>query len=399
MNIYVTGMGMISAIGTNVEESLQNLFLAKSGIGDIRHLQTRHRDDYVAGEVNLSNAELAQKAPETDAVLTRTTTLGLWAVTEALRQANVQRSDVAAGIRTGFISASTVGGMGRTERYYQDFLDHKTTENFLPTHDGADSTEWISSYLGIKDFVTTINTACASSANAIVLAVRMLKSKRLDRVIVGGTDALCRFTFNGFNSLMLLDKEPCRPFDENRRGINLGEGAAYLVLESEELVQKQGKTPLARISGYGVTNDAYHPTASSPLGEGLQASMRGAFATSGLAPASIDYINAHGTGTPNNDLTEGWALRHVFDGHVPAFSSTKAFTGHTLGAAGAIEAVISVLALRHNVLIPNLHFEESIRDHALVPVTHVEQGYDMQHVLSNASGMGGSCSSIIFSKN
>lgn len=393
MNVYVMGIGMISSMGLNVEETLRSLSCSQPGVEAFLHLPTQHKANYVGGEVNLSDDQLMERVGIMN--LTRTTMLGLLAAREAVIHAEIAKGDE---IITGLISASTAGGMKRSEKYYQDFIEGRKTPPFINTHDGADSTELIGTQLGISDFITTINTACASSLNAIILGARMIKNNMLDRVVVGGTDALCRFTFNGFRSLLLLDNQACKPFDAHRKGINLGEGAAYLVLESEDVVRLRNKRPLAQISGYGLTNDAYHQTASSPEGSGLQQAMKDALNTAHLDSDAIDYINAHGTGTLNNDLTEGLAMKAVFKDQVPAFSSTKPFTGHTLGAAGAIEAVLSILTIQQQIILPNLNFSTPITEHGLLPITELARA-QIKHVMSNSAGMGGSCSSIIFSQS
>jgi 3-oxoacyl-[acyl-carrier-protein] synthase-1 len=188
--------------------------------------------------------------------------------------------------------------------------------------------------LGISDFISTINTACSSSVNAIILASRMIRSGQLDVAIAGGTDALTKFTLNGFNSLMILDKEPCRPFDATRAGLNLGEGAGFMVLVSEKVLKEGSIEPLAYVNGYANTNDAFHQTASSPEGRGSFLAMSKALEMARMEPHAIDYINLHGTGTVNNDSSEGTAIRRsVWRKNTP-MSSTKSFTGHTLGASG-----------------------------------------------------------------
>jgi 3-oxoacyl-[acyl-carrier-protein] synthase-1 len=197
---------------------------------------------------------------------------------------------------------------------------------------------------------------------------------------------------------MILDKNGCRPFDENRAGLTLGEGAAFLVLESEETVQKHGKTVLAELTGYGNANDAYHQTASSPDGTGAFMAMTQALEMGGLRPEEISYVNVHGTGTQNNDLSEGIAMERIFGEHVPPFSSTKTFTGHTLGAAGSVEAVLSVLAIRHRLIYPNLRFETPMKELKIRPETRLTEGADIRHVLSNSFGFGGNNSAVVLSK-
>ncbi|WP_077919553.1 beta-ketoacyl-[acyl-carrier-protein] synthase family protein [Spirosoma sp. 209] len=396
MNMYVTGMGIVSAIGMDTTETINSILAQRSGLGPIRWVDTRLKNNVVAGEVpHDDNALRTLAGVPAQPLATRTTLLGLLAARQAINQAGIVPTD---GIRTGFISASTVGGIVESEKVHAEVLAGTYPGSFVDTNDGAESTDYLARYFGFTDLVTSINTACSSSANAIVVGSRWIRSGLVDRVIVGGTDSLSRLTINGFNSLMLLDSQPCRPFDQRRQGINLGEGAAYLVLESEACVRRAGKTPLARLSGFGVTNDAYHPSASSPEGEGLQGAMRQAMSQAGLQPSDIDYLNTHGTATGNNDITEGMAIRRVF-GDAVSFSSTKSFTGHTLAAAGAIEAVIALLSLREGLLPPNLFFEEPIPEHGLSPIRTVSADRHHRHVMSNAAGMGGFCSSLIFSAN
>jgi 3-oxoacyl-[acyl-carrier-protein] synthase-1 len=247
--------------------------------------------------------------------------------------------------------------------------------------------------------VSTISTACSSSANSIMFGARLIKHGMLDRVLAGGSDSMSKFTLNGFNTLMILDKHHCRPFDKSRTGLNLGEGAAFLVLESEESLGS--RTPLCELSGYANANDAYHQTASSPDGYGPYLSMKAALETAlsvhGINPGAIGYINAHGTGTDNNDLTEGIAIERIFGDSIPPVSSTKPFTGHTLGAAAAVEAVISILSIQNKMIFPNLNFKEKIDELHFEPVKELIKGTELKHVLSNSFGFGGNDSTLIFS--
>ena len=197
---------------------------------------------------------------------------------------------------------------------------------------------------------------------------------------------------------MILSDTYNTPFDNERKGLNLGEAAAFLVLESEEVVKKQNKKVLAYVSGYGNANDAFHQTASSENGDGAYLAMQKALKMSSLSTNDIDYINAHGTATPNNDLSEGRAIVRVFENQVPEFSSTKPYTGHTLAAAAAIEAVYSVLALQNNVIFPNLNFKNQMDEFNITPQTTLKEK-EINHVLSNSFGFGGNCSTVIFSKN
>lgn len=390
----MTGFGMISAIGKNTSETLDSLKSGRSGVGPIRILETIHREDIPAAEIPITNSELAQMAGLGEASLnTRTTLLGVIAALEAAGHAGVNQDEKR--FRTGVISASTVGGMDQTEKHYRNYRLGPPYNNFIFTHDCGDSTEKIAARLGLRGYITTISTACSSSANAIMTAARMIRHGMADRMIAGGTDALSKFTLNGFNTLMILDKKPCRPFDKTRAGLNLGEGAAYLVLESEE--SARGKEVLAELTGFANANDAFHQTASSPEGHGPFLSMKGALEMAGLKPGQIGYVNAHGTGTDNNDLTEGIAIGRIFGKAIPPVSSTKPFTGHTLGAAGAVEAVISIMALRNQLIFPNLNFSEKVDELDFEPISHLAEANQLDHILSNSFGFGGNDASLIFS--
>ena len=359
--IYITGIGIISAIGNNVPEVLSSLEAGKTGIGEITLFPTLHKGSIPIAEVKLSMEQLLTQAGQNGSEqFTRTTILGMIAAKEALSSAGID--DVNA-FRTGLLSATTVGGMDRSEVFYKEFLGDPAKGRLkdIINHDCGDSTERIAIELGIRKLVTTISTACSSSANTIMFGADLIRSGKVDRVIAGGTDSVTGFTLNGFNTLMILDKRGCHPFDEHRAGLTLGEGAAYVVLESEEIVMKEGKQPLAELTGYGNANDAYHQTASSPDGTGAFLAMKKALNMSNLTPSDINYINVHGTGTENNDLSEGMALERIFD-PVPFFSSTKSYTGHTLGAAGAIEAVISILSIRNGMIFPNLLWSPPMKE-------------------------------------
>lgn len=389
-------MGIVSSIGISTGEVLDSILHGKSGIGEITLLDTTHKGKLPLAEVKYPTTELlalGKLNQHTD--ITRTTILGILAAREAMRSAQLE-----SGNGVGFISANTVGGMDRSERFYEQFLENNTKGRLIDVvnHDSGDSTERIARDLGITEFVTTISTACSSAANAVMLGSDLIKSGKLDRVLVGGSDAVTKFTINGFNTLMILDKTGCHPFDEERAGLTLGEGAAYLVLESEEIALRSGKKILGEVKGYGNANDAYHQTASSPEGTGAKLAMARALQMSELNPSEISYINAHGTGTQNNDLSEGVAIEAIFGDGVPPFSSTKSMTGHTLAAAGAVEAVLSLLCIQHGLILPNLNFKTPMKELHIQPNTILKQNQQVRHVLSNSFGFGGNNSSLILSK-
>jgi 3-oxoacyl-[acyl-carrier-protein] synthase II len=394
--VAITGMGIISAIGNNVAENYDALIEGRKGISRISKIETIQRDEIMVGEIAASNdalVELLGLPPENN--YGRTALLGVVAAKEAI--ANAQITDIKK-YKTGLVSATSVGGMDMTEKYFYDYLTDTSTQKYIDGHHAGDSTQKVAEQLGIEQsLVTTISTACSSAANSIMLGARLIKSGKLDRVIVGGADCLSKFTINGFKTLMILSDTYSAPFDENRKGLNLGEAAAFLVLESDEVVKAENKKVLAYVKGYGNANDAYHQTASSENGDGATLAMEKALKVAGYEPSEIDYINAHGTATGNNDLSEGRAIINVFGSNVPDFSSTKAYTGHTLAAAGAIEAVFSVLALQHDVIYPNLNYKTQMKEFSIKPQLTLKEK-ELETVLSNSFGFGGNCSTIIFSK-
>lgn len=394
MEVLIAGTGIVSAIGMNIQENVNSLLQKQSGISDAVIIQTAHT--FPVGEIKHTNADLADLAGNTDwKILPRTALLSILAAQEAW----LPFKEKSKGLRIGFVSANTVGGMDLTESFYTDFINNSPDTDFqkAENHECAKVSEHTLSALGLNCYNTTISTACSSSANAIMLASRLIKADMYDVVIAGGADSLSLFTLNGFNALMILDKEYCRPFDANRKGLNLGEGAAYLILCNDKAAKQFNVQPIAKVSGYANANDAFHQTASSPEGKGNQMAMGNALNIAGLQPEDIDYINLHGTGTENNDASEGIAIQHLFGNKIPHASSTKAYTGHTLGAAGAVEAVFSYLSIKEQKILPHLRLQTPMPHLNWTPTTEITEK-EIKHVLSNSFGFGGNCSSLVFSK-
>ena len=391
--ILITGSGVISAIGCGKVQTLDALLNNRSGVGPLVYLKTEHKE-FPVGEVKMSDEEMRKYLNINDyTITTRTALMGMIALDEALKEAKIT-SEMIPNI--GFISGTTVGGMDMSEQYYLDYVNNENHKEYIAVHDCGSCSEMTAEHFGKFAFITTLSTACSSAANAIILGANMLRCGEADIVIVGGSECITKFHLNGFNSLMILDTQWCRPFDATRAGLNLGEGAAYLVLETEESAKKRGVKAQAILSGYGNACDAFHQTASSPDGEGAYRAMREALQLADIKPNKIDYINAHGTGTPNNDLSESQAVKRLFGDKVPPMSSTKQFTGHTTSASGSIEAVFCILALQNGFVPVNLNWSQPIED-GVVPVHHPLKK-ELKHVLCNAFGFGGNDSSLLISK-
>lgn len=391
--ILITGCGVVSAIGNNKAETLDALLNNRSGVGPLVYLKTEHKE-FPVGEVKMSDEEMRKRLNISDNnITTRTALMGMIALDEALKEAKITPEMIP---NIGFISGTTVGGMDMSEQFYLDYVNNENHKEYIAVHDCGSCSEMTAEHFGKFAFITTLSTACSSAANAIILGANMIRCGEADIVVVGGSECITKFHLNGFNSLMILDTQWCRPFDATRAGLNLGEGAAYLVLESEESAKKRGVKAQAILSGYGNACDAFHQTASSPDGEGAFKAMKEALQLADIQLDKIDYINAHGTGTPNNDASESTAVKRLFGENVPPMSSTKQFTGHTTSASGSIEAVFCILALQNGFVPVNLNWSQPMED-GIVPV-HQSVKKELKHVLCNAFGFGGNDTSLLLSK-
>ncbi len=387
-------MGVVSAIGNSVAENHEALKAATCGIQyKLDLFPSKYAGLLPFGQVQISNEELQKTLQVTEPGVTRTSLLALYALNEATADCGISAEEIQS-FDTALIGANTVGGMCLTDELYNDANKKTDGSDYLGSYDCASVNLFLQKHFKINGIINTINTACSSSANAIMYGAMLMKNGYAKRAIVGGTDSLAKFTINGFNALHILSNEICTPFDERRKGLNLGEGAAFLILEKEEDIK--GRKVYAELTGYCNTNDAYHPSSLSDEGDGPFLAMQGALQVANLRADKIDFINAHGTGTENNDQVESKAMIRLFD-NPPAFASTKGNIGHTLGAAGAIEAVYSILSLINQEVYANLHFKNSIVATGLSPVLSYKK-MPVNHVMSNSFGFGGNCSSLIFSK-
>lgn len=386
-------MGVISAIGNSVAENRASLVEGKCGMSRLEMFPSKYAGINPVGEIKISTRALKDMLDAHEPGITRTTLLALHALKEALADSQLTDTDVSS-TDTALIGASTVGGMCLTDEMYSDAQRDTPGSEFLASYDYGSISMYLQKRYDMQGPIDTIHTACSSSANAIMFGARLIKAGRVRRAIVGGMDSLAKFTINGFNALHILSKEICAPFDEDRNGLNLGEGAAFLVLEKEEDVP--GKKIYASLGGYGNANDAYHTSSLSDIGEGPYLAMKAALDSAKLDNKAINFINAHGTGTENNDKVEGIAMLRLFE-TMPPFASTKANVGHTLGAAGAIEALYCILSLHHGEIYPGLRFNKPITETGLKPLEKYIQT-PLNHIMSNSFGFGGSCSSLIFSK-
>ena len=387
--VAVVAAGIVSPLGFGLDETLTALREGRDCVSPVNRFPVEHCRCKTAGQV--SDARLAGVGgPQLRSErLHRVAQMMILALSEALAQAPGFQPELS-------IVGTTSGGMTFGEEYYRGLKGGRSTRrapsliaNYTPQKPVVDAQE----AFGLSAPCQVIANACASGTNAIGHAFDCIRSGRYDRILTGGYDALSELVFVGFDSLQASTPERCRPFDRERTGLVLGEGAAILLLENLDSAQARGAKILAEIIGYGISTDNHHLTQPNPSGSGPRQAMEGALQSAGIAAREIDYINAHGTATPFNDAAEGKAIAELF-GDV-AVSSTKGMMGHSLGAAGAIEAVISLLALQNQFLPPNINFRGGDAGVDLNIIENNSQPGRVRTVLSNSFGFGGTNASVI----
>ena len=386
----ITGLGVIASPGCGVEMMWDAIASQRDGLKPLTLFPSPRHGPEPVGEVQLDLLQLG--APRH---ASRTDRLGWLAAREAIQSSGLDLAII--GDRAGIVFGSSVGGSFDSEGFLIKLIKegkfHPRSTRFHECHSTA---ELIANSFELFGPAMTVSTACSSGALAIANAAEMIQAGEADVMLAGGADSLSRMTWGGFHALLLVDGQGCRPFDATRGGMSLGEGAAVLVIEAEDSARRRGAKILARLSGWGASCDAHHITAPHPEGAGALAAMRVALRRAGLDAGQIDYVNAHGTGTRDNDLAEAKALKALFGEQVPPFSSTKRFFGHSLAASGAIEAVLCVEALRHQQLPPNPGFTQIDPAIGLEPV-HELTSATLTHVMSNSFGFGGNNAVLIFS--
>ena len=397
--IAVTGMGIICSIGRNKDEVWRSIRESRAGIGKLTRFPGETFPTDIAAEVEEDVAALLPMGGREAKRLSRTDLLAVIAASEALAQGGRRRGARHRRAERTIVSTGTsTGGLLEGESYYFRRLvqgrRRAPASRVLQQPTSAPS-DAVARVFDLGGGVVSNATACASAGAAIGMAADYLRSRHVDVALAGGSDALCRLTYSGFNVLQAVDPEPCSPFSLDRKGITLGEGAAYLVLERWDDAVARGATILAELCGYGASCDAHHPTAPAEDGRGAEAAMRGALAESALEPAAIDYINAHGTGTMLNDSAETRAIVAAVGTTTPV-SSIKSYFGHTLGASGGVEAVITVLALLDQLAPPTLRLAKPAADCTLDYIPHTPRPMAMVNALSNTFGFGGSNVSLLF---
>jgi len=387
--LWVTGLGLVTPLGIGVEATWKRLVAGERAIRPIRRFPASGQRSAVAAEVADVDGAFAVQVEGPG--WSRTSAMAATAATEAMRAARLDPRT----LRVGLVVGTTTGGMLETEqllaRLHAEPDSHEALAAML-SHPLSATGDRLAERLGPFARVRMLSSACSSGANAIVVAASWLLSGEVDAVVAGGTDGLCRLTLGGFNALAALDPEPCRPFDRRRRGTSLGEGAGFLVIERESTARQRTITPIAELAGWASGSEAHHITNPAADGDVVASLVARAMGRAGLTPADIDYVSAHGTGTPANDRVEAAALARALGPEIARIpvSSSKGQIGHCLGAAGAIEAAITALVVQRRTLVPTAGLEEIDPDAALVHVRGVgTQVPRVRSALSCAFGFGG----------
>jgi 3-oxoacyl-[acyl-carrier-protein] synthase II len=388
--VLVTGMGVVSAVGWTLDETWDAIVAGRSGLRGLTLFDSKRCGQLPVGEV-LGDPARRSGLPGGS----RSDHLAMWAARQAFADACLENAHFASE-RAGVVLGALTGGMAFTEEFLTRLhLEQRLDAWNLDDRACCNSVDRIAEQLGLEGFRATVSNACASGGSALGLACDLIEAGEADVVLAGGVDSLNRVVLNGFNSLMLVSPEGCRPFDRERKGMSVGEGAGVLVLESEAHATARGARARAWLAGRGNTCDAHHVSAPQPEGRGLREAMRLALGDAGLAPETVDYINAHGTGTRDNDPAEARAISALFGSTPPAVSSTKRFFGHALAAAGAIEAIVTVLALEHQTVPPTLGLRTVDPQIALAPVAELRPA-KLDVAMSTSLGFGGNNNAVLF---
>ena len=387
--VAVVAAGAISPMGLGLAETLESLQTARDCVGPVTRFDVRRCRCKTAAQVREEGLQPITKGSRARR-LHPASNMMIRALNEALEQDQDFRPELA-------VIGTTSGGMSFGEQYYRALSNHGRLQqaprwiaNYSPQKPVIDALE----AFGLDTPCEIIANACASGTNAIGHGFHCVRCGKYRQVLAGGYDALCELVFVGFDSLQAATPDKCRPFDADRTGMVLGEGAAILALEEWDSAQNRGANILAEVTGYGISTDNHHLTQPNPSGIGPRDAMEQALLSAGIEASAIDYINAHGTATKFNDSAEAKAIRELFPSRPPV-SSTKSMMGHSLGAAGAIEAVVCLLAIQHSFLPPNINFTKAGEDIDLDIIANEPRPGAVRTAVSNSFGFGGTNASIV----
>jgi 3-oxoacyl-[acyl-carrier-protein] synthase II len=395
--VVITGIGVFCSIGKNVEEFCQSLKDGQTGIGQVTLFDTSKYPCKIGAEIKDYRAEKFFEKRELKRI-SRADQFALIASQEAVNASGI--NSYSSG-EVGVCLGAGAGGMFEAETYHREILlKGKSKPSLIWPFIPSFTTDRVAERFGFSGPKFTVTTACSSSSTAIGYGADLIRSGKSKAVLCGGSEALSELTFGGFNSLKVMDPSPCKPFDQKRAGVSLGEGAGVLILEDLDEAMKRGAKIYAEFLGYGIGGEAYHITAPEPTGMREACIMKEAIEESRITPAEVDYINAHGTGTPLNDKVETLSIKNVLreGAYSIPISSIKSMVGHCLGSAGAIEAVASTLSIVHGFVPPTVNLKERDEDCDLDYVMEKARDMKVKVVLSNSFAFGGNCTTVVFGK-
>lgn len=396
--VAITGIGLVTALGTTREESWRRMLEGECGIRATTLFDTDGYRSRVAGEVDMASLDSGSTALERRR-LSRSDRIGVHAAAEALADAGLLEGPIDRS-RVGVFLGAGTADLLRNENFYQTWITSglaHTRRSDVWNHFPSTPVDVIAERFGLEGPRACVVAACSSSTIAIGRAVEAIRSGRADAALAGGTDALARLTFTGFNLLRLMDQAPCRPFDRSRAGMNIGEGAGVLILESLDAARRRGARIYAELAGHGLACEAFHSTAPEPEGRPVAAVVNLALRDAGIDPDEVDHINAHGTATPQNDAAEARGFRRVFGDRTSriAVTSLKSMVGHCLGAAGAVEAAAMVLTVARGAIPPTINHAETDADCAVDVVANQARELRVRCAVSTSLGFGGNDSAIV----
>ncbi len=396
--VVITGIGLVTALGVTREENWTNLVNGMCGVGDVTVFRTEGFRSRVAAEVPYDRFA-TRLTPRQRRRWSRSDQFGLAAAREAIDDSGLTANGFDPS-RIGVVLGACTADLLRTERYLETMVSQgieRARPSNVWNHFPSTPVDLIASEFGFEGLRSCIVTACASSTMAIGSAADAVRDGRLDAVVAGGTDAMSRLTFSGFNAIRVMDPERCRPFDRARAGMNLGEGAAMLVLEELESARRRGAPIYAEVSGHSLTCEAFHPTSPEPDGRAIADAIQRALDDGAVDPATVDHVNAHGTATPHNDRAEARGIRTVFGDRAARLpvTSVKSMIGHCLGAAGGIEAAITALTIARGVIPPTLHHSETDPDCDVDVVANEAREVPVRCAVSTSLAFGGNDSVLV----
>ena len=396
--IAITGVGLVTALGTTREESWRRMLEGECGIRPTTVIDTEGYRSRVAAEVDMTTLDAAS-TPLERRRRSRSDRIGLHAAAEALADAGLLEGTVDRSRIGVFLGAGTADLL-RNEQFYRTLITSgldRTRRSDVWNHFPSTPVDVIAERFALEGPRACVVAACSSSTIAIGRAVEAIRAGRADAAVAGGTDALSRLTYSGFNLLRLMDVAPCRPFDRSRAGMNIGEGAGMLLLENLDTARRRGARIYAELAGHGLACEAFHPTAPEPEGRPVAGVVTLALRDAGIDPDAVDHINAHGTATAQNDVAEARGFRRVFGDRVREIpvTSLKSMIGHCLGAAGAVEAAVLVLTVARGAIPPTINHAETDADCAVNIVANGTREGAVRCAVSTSLGFGGNDSAIV----